>query len=400
MSVYTGGNLTIKTMGESEGTMVVDGNIVNTNGTPATISGKAIWGMGYYAPAEATNLAVGGNVSNTGVNVYSGGNTRVGGYAEKLKPNTTKVAIENHHTDWEWMYRVRDGNYTVRTNLGKTQALQVDTDGDGKTDLDYNNYVSKTLIPLSDNLMKLPTTGTVTYGRAKDVPNLGWGVAYRNPLNPNDKRANPYRKVTIKNEGLLIFTGDGQNHRQVFTLDANTVAGKAIELGTNKGWSLDFRNIPDGQAIIINVTGSPSINWYPGWRVYVNGVDYSTAVNKRDQSLSRYRSIASRIMWNYPYASNLRLNGGPIYQYSSDDGATGNWYVGGTESGQTNDGVLFPGSILLPRGSFYDIADTNGRILVGKDLTFNIWEHHNAPWVGFDEPQCFAVNGKTTASLS
>ena len=48
-------------------------------------------------------------------------------------------------------------------------------------------------------------------------------------------------------------------------------------------------------------------------------------------------------------------------------------------------GVLFHGTILLPNGSMYDYADTNGRLLVGKDLTFDIWKHHNAPWRGIQQ---------------
>ncbi len=44
-----------------------------------------------------------------------------------------------------------------------------------------------------------------------------------------------------------------------------------------------------------------------------------------------------------------------------------------------------------------DYADTNGRILVGGNLDFVVWEHHNAPWVGFDEPQRFTVRGSTRA---
>lgn len=125
----------------------------------------------------------------------------------------------------------------------------------------------------------------------------------------------------------------------------------------------------------------------------MNGQNYSTYINSSDESYSRFRSISSRIMWNYPQATSLHLREGYAASFQNRDNAN-------LDATQVGRGVLFPGSILLPYGSMYDTADTNGRILVGKNLTFDIWEHHNAPWIGFDEPQCFTVQGNTTAALS
>lgn len=43
-------------------------------------------------------------------------------------------------------------------------------------------------------------------------------------------------------------------------------------------------------------------------------------------------------------------------------------------------------------------CDQNGRLLVGKDLTLDVWEHHNNPWVGFVGDNSVTVDAATTAS--
>lgn len=402
VSVYVGGNMTIEQAAESEGTIVVDGNLTSTTGPIIGLTGKVLWGMGYYGSPLATSLAVGGNATTpNGRSLYAGGNTQIGGTATNIKTTNRQTLKDNNHADWESMYKAHDEKTSVVSHMGKTRALQVDTDGDGKSDLDYNNYVSKNLIPLSQQLDALPNTGRVSFGIAPAVPNYGWQVAVGNSLDPNETRPSPYIKVSLPSEYKLTFHGDGQKHRQVFTLDLDQMKNHYYDQDVipDGGYSLAFNNIPDGQPIIINVTSrNKHIDWWPGWRVWVDGVDYSTAVNKRDASLSRFRSIASRIMWNFPATTSMTLKGGPISQYAEWKPDTKKWYIA-TQTGQTNGGVLFPGSILLPNGSMYDIGDTNGRLLIGKNLTFHIWEHHNAPWIGFDEPQCFAISGKTTATL-
>lgn len=353
--------------------------------------------MGFYPPANATMLAVGGNTTlMQGAHAfYTSGNSRVGGTATGLRVATQTQLQEDglSYVAWGWAYDYKKPgayNVSVKQHLGKTTALHVDTDGDGKLDMDYNGYTTKTLIPLSEQLAALPTTGTITYGNAPEVPNNGWQILGTNHNEPRDNPQSAW--ITITREGKITFTGDGQQHRQIFNLDVNKIDSYVSRFGYT-GWSLDFENIPDGQAIIVNVTGKPSIQWNTGWRIWVNGQDYSTYINSSDASYSRFRSISSRIMWNYPQATSLRLREG---------------YVAGLQTGGNTildtinaaRGVLFPGSILLPHGSLYDLADTNGRILVGKNLTFDIWEHHNAPWIGFDEPQCFTVSGNTTATLN
>lgn len=405
VSIYTGGNLKVEKASESEGSIVVDGNLNNLGGL-ASLAGKAMWGLGFQPPADATMISIGGNLTGS-YRTFAGGNMRIGGSDTNhlahitTRENLIKLGLTG--TDWLNTYPYKNqGPVSVKTNLGKTAALHVDKDGDGTFETDYNNYVSKTLIPLSNQLKALPATGTVTFDTVSGVSDYKWAVSWNNSrLDPNDHRPNPYIKATIPSEGLIRFRGDGQQHRQVFSLDLNQMQAYKENRKFPGGWSLAFDNIPDGQAIIINVTGQSNVTWWAGWRVWVNGVDYSTAVNSHDASLSRFRNIASRIMWNYPDTSYLQLNGAPNVRLLRNDqyDGKGTW---AEENNHPNgyDGALFPGSILLPHGNMRDIVDTNGRLLIGKDLTLHIWEHHNAPWIGFDEPQCFTVGGKTTASLS
>lgn len=402
ISVYVGGNLTVKANGESEGSMVVDGNVTDSSGL---LAGKVLWGMGFYPPANATMLSVGGNLTTKdGMKyTYTGGNARIGGTANRLRTATKQHLTEDGYSQYvvkQYTYP-NQGPVSIQQRLGKTAALKVDTDGDGKLDMDYNGYTGKTLIPLSDKLKAMPVTGTVTVGKAPDQ--LDHTFIVSDEGNTYGRLGVPIQMVDIVNSGLITFTGDGQPHTQVFTLDDTQLAAAYTTLKLNGAWDLAFNNIPDGQSIIINVSKADNrMGYTPGWRIWVNGQDYTTAINKTDETLSRYRSIASRILWNYPTMTNLTLS-----PYPESSGKTISHWENGqpvyekiTIGGSASKGTLFPGSVLLPRGSLYDYADTNGRILVGKDMTFDIWEHHNAPWTGFNEPQCFSVSGKTSASIS
>lgn len=406
ISVYVGGNLTVKSNSESEGSVVVDGNVIDSYNM---LAGKVIWGMGFYPPANATMLSVGGNLRTNSSEKYTyvGGNARIGGTADRLRTATRQHLTEDKYSAFniqQYTY-ANQGPVSIQQRLGKTTALKVDTDGDGKLDMDYNGYTEKTLIPLADRLKTMPVTGTVSIGRAPnqtDQPIIVSNEGQKFGL-PIDKPGVVLQTIDIVNSGLIMFTGDGQPHTQVFSLDDFQLADTANRLKLNGAWDLAFNNIPDGQSIIINVTRTAlAMSYIPGWRIWVNGQDYTTSINKMDESLSKYRSIASRILWNYPNLPNLVL-----HPYPEGPGKSISAYTNGRATyqrvrivGSALQGTLFPGSILLPRGSFYDYADTNGRILVGKDMTFDIWEHHNAPWTGFNEPQCFSVSGKTTASLS
>ncbi|MBT1162535.1 choice-of-anchor A family protein [Bifidobacterium sp. SO1] len=391
-----GGNLTYERFYESEGSFVIAGNVIDA---AHSIAGKVLWGLGYLPPANATMMAVGGNLqvhsgSPTSADSYAfvGGNTRIGGsdtsvnklfiaseknfrsYFNKIGQGSNEASIQKYTQGYVYPDQK---NAKILTNLGKTNALKVDADGDGVLESDFNDHVNKTLKPLSTRLRNLAKTGTITYEKAPDDPSF--------------ESITGVQKVSIANEGRIVFTGDGQNHRQVFNLDLNQLDTAKTRLKVN-GWSLDFRNIPDSQAIIVNATGKTDYTWNTGWRVWVNGKDYSTGVGTSPKNAA-FKDIASRLLWNYPDATQLTLD------LAYFDSYTGSWRD--FTDAHHSMAVMFPGSILLPNGSMYDLADTNGRLLIGKNLRFNIWEHHNAPWIGLpDTPQCFSVKGTTTATLS
>ena len=398
-SVYVGGNLLQKAGTETEGSVVVNGNmyIGGTNDTTISqghLAGKVMWGLGYNPPAGADMLAIGGDfINRTNNPQWVSGATRIGGKMAWGDGNTGKnqnnnwalyIATDKNMTDlgWAanssaraWIYKDLPSGTRISTGLGKSSALKVNIDGKGKT-VDYGNYTDSTLKPLSAKLKGLPSNGTVSYASAPD--DNAW--TYIDDFT-----------VKISNEGKIVFTGNGKAEKQVFNLNLSDLDAYAKQHGIQQ-WSLDFENVPDGQAIVVNATGTGDYTWHTGWRVWVNGKDYGTHINALDESKSRFRNIASRIMWNFSDISNLKMD----YSHGISDRNAWNAVSGkdvyGTVVGK---GVLFPGSILLPNGSMYDIADTNGRLLIGKDLTFDIWEHHNSPWVGFDEPQKFTVQGAT-----
>ncbi|MBT1162747.1 choice-of-anchor A family protein [Bifidobacterium sp. SO1] len=395
VSVYAGGNMKINGLWESEGSMIIGGNLVNEGGI--SLAGKVMWGMGYQPPANATMLAVGGNITSA-VDSFASGNIRVGGTVTGNLQLANEKTIRALLVKWginpdassdggmtplqsymRWAYENQKNAKTL-TKLGKTNALKVDMDGDGTLESDFNDHVNKSLKPLSNQLRATPTTGRITYEKAPDIPNYGFV-----------SMAAGEQYMSITKEGKIVFTGDGQKHRQVFNLNTTELDAAKTRLGVRQ-WSLDFENIPDGQAIVVNVTTPDSYAWIPGWRIWINGVNRTTYVNSSGDSLNRYRDAASRIMWNFPNTKNLTLKNA---YYDAVKGSTS----GLDQQEKSSSGVLFPGSILLPNGKLTVFADTNGRLLVGGDMEWKVWEHHNLAWIGFDEPQCFAISGRTAALL-
>lgn len=415
-SIYVGGNMTYLGNMETEGSVVVDGDMLIGDAMgQGLVAGRAMWGMGFTPPAGADMLAVGGRFVNySGTNPqWVGGAARIGGKATWGDGSTTNrnnnrplyIATKTNLTNMgyaadssvvrHWAYQNLPAGTAISENLGKSSALKVDRSGKGDV-VDYNGYVSSTLKPLSSRLKGLKANGAVSYGKKP---------AYTHQF---------YNRATVSasNDGKIVFTGNGKAERQVFTLDLGELYKEGTSRGVNQ-WSLDFENVPDGQAIVINAVNAPkgsdgrrTYTWSPGWKVMVNGKDYSTYINSCTteggaagcDSWSRFRDISSRIMWNFPDTDYLKLD----YAhgtFNADDASVGNADMKGKDvfGSFLGKGVLFPGSILLPNGSMTDYADTNGRILVGGNLDFVVWEHHNAPWVGFDEPQRFTVRGSTRA---
>ena len=400
-SIYVGGDMTYHNNVETEGSIVVDGDLTIGQGmSESLLAGKVMWGMGFNPPAGADMLTVGGHFRNHSVKSpqWVSGSARFGGKVtwgdgRETNGNGHKplyLATHGNMTSMGWdssAPQVRSWSYPdlpsatkITQNLGKTEALKANINGkDGI--VDYNDYVDKTLKPLSRQLVSLPANGTVSFERAPDETRHVFFDDYA---------------VSIRNEGRIVFQGTGKPEKQVFSLDLNELEAARKTYGVNQ-WSLDFRSLPEGQAIVVNASGSGNWTWSPGWRVWANGENHSTAINARGDSWSRFRDISSRIIWNYPDTSYLKLDYSHGILNKDGYGATAGGDVYGTVLGK---GSLFPGSILLPNGSMTDYADTNGRLLIGGDLDFDVWEHHNAPWIGFDEPQRFTLYGSTRAEAS
>ena len=400
-SIYVGGDMTYHNNVETEGSIVVDGDLSIERHMPESLlAGKVMWGMGFNPPAGADMVTVGGDFRNhTGERPqWVSGSARFGGKmtwgnGKEINSNGHRplyLATHGNMTDMGWdadASQVRSWTYpdlpataAIAHGLGKAAALKADIDGKGGI-VDYNDYVDTTLRPLSHQLASLATNGTVSFEKAPDEDTHVFFDDYA---------------VSIRNEGRIVFHGTGNPEKQVFPLDLDVLKAAETTYGVNQ-WSLDFRNLPEGQAIIINVSGSGKRTWSPGWRVWVNGENHSTTINTHGDSWSRFRDISSRVMWNYPDVAYLKLDYSHGTLNKNGHGVMAGNDVYGTMLGK---GSLFPGSILLPDGSMTDYADTNGRLLIGGNLDFNVWEHHNAPWIGFDEPQRFTLHGATRAEAS
>lgn len=153
---------------------------------------------------------------------------------------------------------------------------------------------------------------------------------------------------TVTIGALLTFSGDGTSATQVFDVGAATLAGSP---------AIGFENIPDGAAVIINISGGP-VTWAPNYFAE-DGV--RADVLFPDSGL--FGTLSARTMWNFVDATSV--------------------HIAGTSQ------VL--GSILVPNANpdasqptLRVTASTNGRLYTnGTILMDGVGnEHHNYPWVG------------------
>lgn len=421
LSTFVGGDLTYKSVSEVEGSVIVDGNIHNAVGM---LGGHVMWGMGVDPAWNTDAVIAGGNLQVSDfewiprlngmmLNAGATGSIRIGGSATTIdgapavsKPaDSTRdrlIAIDNKTASQfsqsnQAIYKAylfdaysneQRATWTVEDRLGKTKALKARVNG--KT-VDYNNYLDRVLRPMSEQYATLSATGTVS-----------WSAA---PVKTAIRVENSVGEIDETNAGLLTFIGDSHSKTQVFDLDYSKAESWRTANGKDN-WSLDFENMPDDAIIIINVVDSGDLTLRPGWQMTMNGKDKTTQIDA-DPEQNGYRDFASSIMWNFPNASHVTLDKahGIIREVGKqfftdlvdeDKGKDIYWLETGTPVTMSR-GVLFPGSILLPNGSMYDYADTNGRLLIGKDLIFDIWEHHNAPWRGIQQG---CVTLQTTSSSS
>lgn len=344
LSIYAGRNI-VSTLYESEGTTICDGSF--TSRIRAGIAGKVEWGMGYIPSPNADYLAVGGDaaISQMGKTII-GGNVRIGGKSKGSQPTfvTTKDPTG-----------ISDTPGTFQAELGKQNALMVDLDGNGKR-TDFNGFKEKAVLPLSKDLAGRKATGAVSCSTIDDVERFGTHSGGSLP-------------ISIKNEGLLIFQGDGKSDTQVFDLDLEAINAVYDENGYS-GWSLDFEGIPDNAHVIVNVhtpkNGTVNSTFHTGWRTMLNGKDITAAVNDTGSKIVPFRDFASHLIWNFDNKANTMVtvsDNMPAYGYNASY-------------------LMFPGSLLTGEGSFHTRIDTNGRVIAGQDIIMSGSEHHNLPWNG------------------
>ena len=406
ISIYTGGNLNYMNNLEVEGSVIVNGNLTNGRGL---VAGRVNWGMGYTPPRNSVMLAVGGDytsASTTDGNNWNrgavGGRAQIGGRDNRIIPLDSLNTI-NAYGFWGTWFIPGQTNVRSTSNMGHDAALKVDIDGKG-TIVDYNDYVDRQLQPLSTQLANETPTGKVGYARGTDSTETVWlGMNGRNDDGSMKYNGQKDTVTVTGDEGVITFTGDGKKHTQVFDLDMDELENqrKALKL---LQWGVDFENVPGDTAIVVNVRGSGSRTWNTGWRYWVNGRKVDIGVNQQDGAYNDFRKLASRVLWNWTDASYVKYDEshGIMHINSTHNKAQDgkDSYEGGPYGSAASPGKAsnLPGTVLAPKANVRMRCDQNGRLLVGKDLTLDVWEHHNNPWVGFVDDNSVTVDAATTAS--
>ena len=406
ISIYTGGNLNYMNNLEVEGSVIVNGNLTNGRGL---VAGRANWGMGYTPPKNSVMLAVGGDytsASTTDGNNWNrgavGGRAQIGGRDNRVIPLDSLNTVHSYGL-WPTWFISGQTNVKSIPNMGHDAALKVDIDGKG-TIVDYNDYVNRQLQPLSTQLANETPTGKVGYARGTDSTETVWlSVNGRNDDGSMEYNGQKDTVTVTGDEGVITFTGDGKKHTQVFDLDMDELENqrKALKL---LQWGVDFENVPGDTAIVVNVRGSGSRTWNTGWRYWVNGRKVNIGVNQQDGAYNDFRKLASRVLWNWTDASYVKYDEshGIMHINSTHNKAQDgkDSYEGGPYGSAASPGKAsnLPGTVLAPKANVRMRCDQNGRLLVGKDLTLDVWEHHNNPWVGFVGDNSVTVDAATTAS--
>ncbi|MCI2001544.1 MAG: choice-of-anchor A family protein [Ancrocorticia sp.] len=183
-------------------------------------------------------------------------------------------------------------------------------------------------------------------------------LGYQNTLDPyasfgtdladvsHDLAAMPATGTVAPSGGSVDFIGSDNETMEIFEISAATLSSAR--------W-LNFTNIAQDTPILINVTDSG---------VVVTNIDDVRIDDVRvdDLQSSDCGNAASQIMWNLPTTNKLT--------------------IGGTSQ--------FMGSVMAPRADANVTASTNGRLLVGGDITTNGSgnEHHNYPWIAASLTSC------------
>lgn len=143
----------------------------------------------------------------------------------------------------------------------------------------------------------------------------------------------------------VTFTGSGTADPQVFTIDAAELSGLT---------EVVLAGIPDGAAVAIDVVGDGPVDFTPN---YWEG-NGTPSIN--GLATPGFGGWAARILWNFETVTDLSLG-------TADQ---------------------FLGTILAPAADATIATSTNGRVLVGGNLTFGDpgvqggLEMHSYPWIG------------------
>lgn len=182
---------------------------------------------------------------------------------------------------------------------------------------------------------------TQNLGPAAIAPWSGWGAQLSGESAAFDA-APTTGTVTIG--ALLTFTGDGTSSTQVFDVGAATLAGSP---------AIAFLGIPDGAAVIINVTGGP-VTWAPNYFA-------EDGVRADDPASPLFGVVAARTLWNFVDATSVHIAG----------------------TSQVLGSILVPSAGPDPAQPTLRVtASTNGRLYTNGTLLMDGVgnEHHNYPW--------------------
>lgn len=245
--------------------------------------------------------------------------------------------VGNPYEDW----------YNPATRLVEWGASAADARGVNR--LNLKDFADK-FATRSARFSRLPKTGTVdttsTTVGSLNINNTSW--TRHKYVGADDGRKLSYTFYFNGNhkEKLITFNGTGNDHIEVFELDASAFNDTGYS-----GISYAFTNIKDTASVIINVKGTPQ-PFHNGWRFWWNGKQIDDSYTS-----DAYSHASSHIMWNFYDATNLEIEGGS-YNGSNNQGVY--------EADDPAAAML--GSIMVPNGTFISHVTTNGRVYVGGDF--------------------------------
>ncbi|MET9856718.1 choice-of-anchor A family protein, partial [Streptomyces sp. NPDC006450] len=166
-----------------------------------------------------------------------------------------------------------------------------------------------------------------------------------------DGSPRPATGTAVNRDGFTVFTGDGTSALQVFTVDFDMVGAN----GTG-AIGIRFQGIPADATVLVNVLGAGrTLNTFSG------------SLNDTGPSADAWNGYRTRLLWNFPDATDVRLVGSGQFQ--------GSVLVGEQASRTT---VTLPGT----NGRFFTTGE-----LVHTSTRGGGQEFHAYPFDG-DLPDC------------